>query len=241
MLKIKDLHVKKEKQLILSGVDMYLDKGKTYLLMGPNGSGKSSLSKAVAGVHSYEITKGEVFLDTSSLVEKTPEERVQEGIFISYQHPPEIPGLNISQYLRQIYNKKRNEKLSPTEFAGTLSKNLDLLNLSQKFKNRYLNEGFSGGEKKKMEILQMLLLKPKVAILDEIDSGVDIDALKLITHIIGQTQKENELTVLYITHYPSLLNLIEPTKIFLMKAGKIVKTGQQKLAETIQEEGYAKF
>ena len=241
MLTIKDLKTKKENEAILNGVNMELEKGKTYVLMGPNGSGKSSLAKAISGDPSHKVTGGEIFLDTVSLLKRSQEERALQGIFISYQHPPEIPGLNIAEYLRQMYNKKHSSELSPTEFAQTLNEKLDLLNLPKEFKSRYLNEGFSGGEKKKMEILQMLLLEPKIAILDEIDSGVDIDALKIITNIIKEQTEKNNLTALYITHYPSLLEHIEPSKIFLMKEGQIVKTGQQKLAEKIQQKGYAEF
>lgn len=242
MLIIKDLNVKKENEKILKGVDLELDKGKTYILMGPNGSGKSSLAKTLSGDPSYVIQEGQILFNSEELINKTPEELALMGIFISYQHPPEIPGLNISQYLRQIYNKKHKEKeLLPAEFSLILEEKLEILKLPKEFKNRYLNEDFSGGEKKKMEILQMILLEPKIAILDEIDSGLDIDALKTITETINQEQQKNEMSVLFITHYPSLLDHVTPSKIFLMKEGKIVEQGNQELAQQIQEEGYAEF
>lgn len=220
---------------------MELEKGKCYVLMGPNGSGKSSLAKVISGDPSYKILDGEILLNNGSLLDKTPEERTKKGVFISYQHPPEIPGLKISEYMRQIYNKKHEKTLSPAEFSKLLDQKLQLLNFSTNFKNRHLNTGFSGGEKKKMEILQMLLLDPEVAVLDEIDSGVDVDALKIITTAIEETTDKQNLTTLFITHYPSLLEYINPSKIFLMKEGKIVEKGQQKLAEKIQEKGYAEF
>ncbi|MBD3365885.1 Fe-S cluster assembly ATPase SufC [candidate division WWE3 bacterium] len=241
MLKIQNLKTEKENKQILKGLDLTLEKGKTYVLMGPNGSGKSTLAKTLSGDPSYKVSEGSISWEEESLLEKKPEELALQGIFISYQHPPEIPGLNISQYLRQIYNKKHDTNLNPAEFANLLEEKFTALNLPKEFKNRYLNEGFSGGEKKKMEILQMLLLKPKIAILDEIDSGVDVDALKVIIEAVKNLQNNENTTILYITHYPSLLEQVEPEKIFLMKEGKIVKEGREDLARQIREEGYAEF
>jgi len=241
MFIIKDLKVEKENKEILKGINLELKKNETYVLMGPNGCGKSTLAKAVAGNPEYSITSGEITLDGINILELSPEEKVRGGIFISYQYPPEIPGLNISQYLRQLYNKAHETNMSPIEFSEFIDKKLELLQLPKDFKKRYFNAGFSGGEKKKMEILQMLLLEPKVAILDEIDSGVDIDSLKTITQIVSQEMEKRELTVVFITHYTSLLSYVKPNKLFLMKEGKIVKEGQQELAQKIQEEGYAQF
>jgi len=178
MFIIKDLKVEKESKEILKGINLELKNNEIYILMGPNGCGKSTLAKTIAGNPEYQVTSGEIILDNMNLLELYPEKRVEQGVFISYQYPPEIPGLNIFQYLRTLNNKAHETNISPTEFSGLLDEKLELLQLPKDFKNRYFNAGFSGGEKKKMEILQMLLLKPKVAILDEIDSGADIDALK---------------------------------------------------------------
>ena len=241
MFIIKDLKVEKENKEILKGINLELKKNETYVLMGPNGCGKSTLAKAIAGNPEYSVTSGEITLDGINILELSPEEKVKGGIFISYQYPPEIPGLNISQYLRQLYNKAHETNMGPIEFSEFIDKKLELLQLPKDFRKRYFNAGFSGGEKKKMEILQMLLLEPKIAILDEIDSGVDIDSLKTITQIVSQEMEKRELTVVFITHYTSLLSYVKPNKLFLMKEGKIVKEGQQELAQKIQEEGYAQF
>ena len=241
MFIIKDLKVEKENKEILKGINLELKKNETYVLMGPNGCGKSTLAKAIAGNPEYSVTSGKITLDGINILELSPEEKVKGGIFISYQYPPEIPGLNISQYLRQLYNKAHETNMGPIEFSEFIDKKLELLQLPKDFRKRYFNAGFSGGEKKKMEILQMLLLEPKIAILDEIDSGVDIDSLKTITQIVSQEMEKRELTVVFITHYTSLLSYVKPNKLFLMKEGKIVKEGQQELAQKIQEEGYAQF
>jgi len=241
MFIIKGLKVEKENKEILKGINLELKNNEIYILMGPNGCGKSTLAKTIAGNPEYRVISGEIILNETNILELSPEERVKQGIFISYQYPPEIPGLNIFQYLRQLYNKAHETNISPTEFSGLLDEKLELLQLPKDFKNRYFNAGFSGGEKKKMEILQMLLLEPKVVILDEIDSGVDIDALKTVTQIVSQEMEKRELTVVFITHYTSLLNYVKPNRLFLMKEGKVVKEGQQELAQKIQEEGYAQF
>ena len=241
MFIIKGLKVEKENKEILKGINLELKNNEIYILMGPNGCGKSTLAKTIAGNPEYRVISGEIILNETNILELSPEERVKQGIFISYQYPPEIPGLNIFRYLRQLYNKARETNMSPTEFSGLLDEKLELLQLPKDFKNRYFNAGFSGGEKKKMEILQMLLLKPRVAILDEIDSGADIDALKTITQIVSQEMEKRDLTVVFITHYPSLLEYVKPNKLYLMKEGKVVKEGQQELAQKIREEGYAQF
>lgn len=245
MLKIESLKVKKDDKKILQGVNLELDRAKTYILMGPNGSGKSSLAKTISGDQTYEVTEGTILLQTQkeevNLLPLKPEERSLKGIFVSYQHPPEIAGLNVHHYLRAIYNKRNRHTITSAEFTELLNEKLDLLHLPREFSLRYLNEGFSGGEKKKMEVLQMLLLRPRVAILDEIDSGVDIDALKTITSVIKSAQEKENLTVLFITHYPSLLDQVNPFKIFLMKEGKIVKEGREELMKEVSQEGYAKI
>jgi len=241
MFIIKGLKVEKENKEILKGINLELKNNEIYILMGPNGCGKSTLAKTIAGNPEYRVISGEIILNETDILELSPEERVKQGIFISYQYPPEIPGLNIFQYLRQLYNKAHETNISPTEFSGLLDEKLELLQLPKDFKNRYFNAGFSGGEKKKMEILQMLLLKPRVAILDEIDSGADIDALKTITQIVDKEMESRDLTVVFITHYPSLLEYVKPNKLYLMKEGKVVKEGQQELAQKIREEGYAQF
>lgn len=241
MLEIKDLHVKIDDQEILKGVNLKLEKNKVHVLMGPNGSGKSTLAQALMGHPGYEITKGDIKLGNMNLLDMAPNERSLKGLFLSFQYPSEVPGVTIANFLRMIYNKHRNEKLTPVRFRKILKEKMKLLNIPESFMNRYLNEGFSGGEKKRMEILQMLILEPKFAILDETDSGLDIDALKIVAAGVNTLKKETKMGVLVITHYTRILDHIEPDYVHVMKDGVIVQSGGKELAEELERQGYAPF
>lgn len=245
ILSINNLFVSVEGNKILDGVSLNLEKGKTHVLMGPNGSGKSTLAQVLMGHPDYEITKGEIKFENLDLLKLNTDERAKKGIFLSFQYPSEVTGVNVSNYLRMIYNisqnEKREEKLSPVKFRKHIWQKLELLKIDESFLNRYLNEGFSGGEKKRMEILQMLLLEPKLAILDETDSGLDIDAIKIVSEAVNQLKTKTELTVLIITHYTRILRYISSDKVFVMQRGKITKSGDNSLAQELEEKGYAPF
>lgn len=241
MLKIKDLFVKAEGIEILKGLNLELEKNKIYVLMGPNGSGKSTLAQVLMGNPKYEVTNGSIKFNNKDLLSLTPDERSLEGLFLSFQYPSEVSGVSISNFLRMAYNKRVTEKLSPVKFRKVLKEKLKILNIDEKFAGRYLNEGFSGGEKKKMEMLQMLILEPKFAIMDETDSGLDIDALKEVANGVNKLREETEMGVLVITHYTRILNYIDPDQVYVMKDGVIVKSGGKKLAQGLESLGYAPF
>jgi Fe-S cluster assembly ATP-binding protein len=241
MLKIKNLFVKAEDTEILKGVDLELEKNRIYVLMGPNGSGKSTLAQVLMGHPKYEITDGSIEFNGKDLFKLDPNERSLEGLFLSFQYPSEIPGVTISNFLRTAYNKRAKEKLSPVKFRKLLAEKMKILNIDEEFGSRYLNEGFSGGEKKKMEILQMLVLEPKFAILDETDSGLDIDALKEVASGVKRLKEKTKMGVLVITHYTRILNHITPDSVYVMKKGKIVKSGGKELAKELESQGYAPF
>lgn len=239
MLNIKNLHVSVENKKILKGVDLKIGKDEVHILMGPNGSGKSTLAQTLMGNPSFEVTKGKVMFEKKELFDLDPTARALAGVFLSFQYPSEIPGVSISNFLRTVYNKKIGEKLTPVKFRKLLFEKMKLLNIDKSFANRYLNEGFSGGEKKRMEILQMLVLEPKFAILDETDSGLDIDALKIVAKGVNTLKKETKMGVLVITHYARILKYIEPDFVHVMKDGKIVRSGGKKLAHELEEKGYS--
>jgi Fe-S cluster assembly ATP-binding protein len=241
MLKISDLNVSIEDKKILNDLTLTLEAGKVNVLMGPNGSGKSTLAQSLMGNPNYEVNSGKVDFDGKDLLEMEPDERALAGVFLSFQYPSEIPGVNISNYLRMIYNKKNGENLSPVRFRKKIAPHLELLNIKEEFLTRYLNDGFSGGEKKRMEMLQMLVMQPKLAILDETDSGLDIDALKIVSEAVNHLTKEQNMTVLLITHYTRILKYIEPDKVFIMRKGKIVQEGSKDLAHELEEKGYEPF
>lgn len=241
ILNIKKLTVSIEDKSILKNIDLLLQEGHIHALMGPNGSGKSTLSQVLMGHPSYKVDDGTVkFLD-KDLLDLDPSERAKAGLFLSFQYPSEIPGVSVSNYLRMIYNKKTGEKLSPIKFRSYIQQKLDLLEMSYDFLGRYLNDGFSGGEKKKMEILQLLVLEPKLAILDEIDSGLDVDAIQIISKALNWLKKENNMTLLVITHYTRILKYLEPDEVFVMINGAIVQQGGKELAHQLEEKGYAPF
>ncbi|EOB8162012.1 TPA: Fe-S cluster assembly ATPase SufC [Staphylococcus aureus] len=238
-LEIKDLHVSIEDKEILKGVNLTINTDEIHAIMGPNGTGKSTLSSAIMGHPSYEVTKGEVLLDGVNILELEVDERAKAGLFLAMQYPSEITGVTNADFMRSAINAKREEgqEINLMQFIKKLDKNMDFLDIDKDMAQRYLNEGFSGGEKKRNEILQLMMLEPKFAILDEIDSGLDIDALKVVSKDINQMRGEN-FGALMITHYQRLLNYITPDKVHVMYAGKVVKSGGPELAKRLEEEGY---
>lgn len=238
-LEIKDLHVSIEDKEILKGVNLTINTDEIHAIMGPNGTGKSTLSSAIMGHPSYEVTKGEVLLDGVNILELEVDERAKAGLFLAMQYPSEITGVTNADFMRSAINAKREEgqEIDLMQFIKKLDKNMDFLDIDKDMAQRYLNEGFSGGEKKRNEILQLMMLEPKFAILDEIDSGLDIDALKVVSKGINQMRGEN-FGALMITHYQRLLNYITPDKVHVMYAGKVVKSGGPELAKRLEEEGY---
>ncbi len=238
-LEIKDLHVSIEDKEILKGVNLTINTDEIHAIMGPNGTGKSTLSSAIMGHPSYEVTKGEVLLDGVNILELEVDERAKAGLFLAMQYPSEITGVTNADFMRSAINAKREEgqEINLMQFIKKLDKNMDILDIDKDMAQRYLNEGFSGGEKKRNEILQLMMLEPKFAILDEIDSGLDIDALKVVSKGINQMRGEN-FGALMITHYQRLLNYITPDKVHVMYAGKVVKSGGPELAKRLEEEGY---
>ncbi|HEC4779216.1 TPA: Fe-S cluster assembly ATPase SufC [Staphylococcus aureus] len=238
-LEIKDLHVSIEDKEILKGVNLTINTDEIHAIMGPNGTGKSTLSSAIMGHPSYEVTKGEVLLDGVNILELEVDERAKAGLFLAMQYPSEITGVTNADFMRSAINAKREEgqEINLMQFIKKLDKNMDFLDIDKDMAQRYLNEGFSGGEKKRNEILQLMMLEPKFAILDEIDSGLDIDALKVVSKCINQMRGEN-FGALMITHYQRLLNYITPDKVHVMYAGKVVKSGGPELAKRLEEEGY---
>ncbi len=241
ILEISTLHISAEGKKIVNGIDLSLEQGKVHVLMGPNGSGKSTLAQTIMGHGGFSVDKGGILFEGKSILDLAPDKRAKKGIFLSFQYPSEIPGVTISNFLRMAYNKKFEQKLSPVKFRALIKEKMTDLGIDKSFLGRYLNEGFSGGEKKRMEILQMLVLQPKLAILDETDSGLDIDAIKIVSEAVNKIQKETKMTVLLITHYSRILKYIEPHIVYIMGEGKIVQTGGKNLAHELEEKGYAPF
>ena len=239
-LEIKDLHVAIEDKEILKGVNLTLKTGEIHAIMGPNGTGKSTLSAAIMGNPNYEVTQGEILLDGENLLEMEVDERARAGLFLAMQYPSEIPGITNAEFMRAAINAKRDEdnKISVMEFLKKLDKKMELLNMPEEMAERYLNEGFSGGEKKRNEILQLLMLEPTFAILDEIDSGLDIDALKVVAKGVNE-MRSDDFGALIITHYQRLLNYITPDVVHIMMDGRVVLTGNADLAKRLEAEGYA--
>lgn len=240
ILKIEGLEVAVEDTPILKGVDLEIPQGEVHALMGPNGSGKSTLAYALAGHPRYEITGGSAFFDGKDLAEMEADERAQAGLFLAMQYPVEVPGVSVMNFLRSAVNAVRGEEIPVREFAKLFKEKSDLLKFDPSFADRYLNEGFSGGEKKRHEILQMALLEPKFAILDETDSGLDVDALRIVSEGVN-AQRGPDLGVLIITHYTRILNYIKPDVVHVMFEGRIAKTGGPELAEQLEAEGYVGF
>ena len=238
-LEIKDLHVEIEGKKILKGVDLTINTNEIHAIMGPNGTGKSTLAQAIMGHPKYEVTSGTITLDGEDVLEMAVDQRAKAGIFLAMQYPSEITGVTNSDFLRSAMNAKREEgdEIPLMKFIRELDKQMELLEMDEDMATRYLNEGFSGGEKKRNEILQLTMLKPKFAVLDEIDSGLDIDALKVVSKGINAMRGEN-FGCLIITHYQRLLDYITPDKVHVMIQGKVVKSGGAELAHKLEEQGY---
>lgn len=240
MLQIKNLHISIENKEILCGVDLTLNKGKVIAVMGPNGSGKSTLANTLMGHPKYKVTEGEIIIDGEDITALSPDKRAKKGLFLSMQYPPQIEGVTIGNFLRVAKISQTGMQISPLDFHKILIEKMEKLSIDQDFLKRYLNVGFSGGEKKKLEILQLAVLLPTYAILDETDSGLDIDALKIVAEGINQFRSPGR-GILLITHYNRILEYITPDVVHIMKEGRIVKSGGAELAEQIEKEGYEKM
>jgi Fe-S cluster assembly ATP-binding protein len=242
MLEIKNLHVSVSNQEILKGISLKVNKGEVHSIMGPNGSGKSTLAQVLAGRETYQVTEGEVIFQGKSLLEMSPEDRAREGIFMAFQYPVEISGVTNTYFLREALNAIRKHRglqpLKPVEFAKLVNQKMKLLEMDEQLLQRSVNEGFSGGEKKRNEIFQMAVLEPKLGILDETDSGLDIDALKIVSNGVNALRSK-ERAFIVITHYQRLLNYIVPNYVHVLVDGRIVKSGGKELALELEERGYA--
>ena len=241
ILEIKNLHVKVGDKDILKGINLEIKEGEIHALMGPNGSGKTTLSFTLMGHPNYKVTGGEILLNGINITNLKVDERARLGLFLGFQYPSEVSGVSISQFLRQAHTITNKEKLSFTEFNKIVKEKMSQLDMDTKFVGRYLNEGFSGGEKKRNEILQMSILKPQIAILDEPDSGTDVDALKLISQGINDVVRENKTGILLITHYNRILSYVKPDFVHIIQDGKIIMSGDFNLAHEIEEKGYEKL
>ena len=241
MLEIRDLHATVEGKEILRGINLTINKGEIHAIMGPNGSGKSTLAKILAGHPAYVVTKGEVIYEGRNLLELAPDERAREGVFLAFQYPVEVPGVSNAQFLRLAYNEKRKhlgeEELDPLEFKDLLAERAKVVEMDAGLMSRSVNEGFSGGEKKRNEILQMAVLEPKLAVLDETDSGLDIDALRIVSEGVNKLRTPENAVVL-VTHYQRLLNYIVPDHVHVLYKGRIVRSGGKELALELEAKGY---
>jgi Fe-S cluster assembly ATP-binding protein len=241
LLEIKNLHASIGEKEILKGISLTVNAGEVHAVMGPNGSGKSTLAQVLAGHPGYEVTEGEVLYDGRNLLEMDPEVRAQEGIFLAFQYPIEIPGVTNAYFMRSAYNEIRKakgmEELDPLEFLDLMEEKIKLVDMDPAMMNRSVNSGFSGGEKKRNEILQMAVLDPRLAILDETDSGLDIDALKVVANGVNAMRRPDNATIV-VTHYQRLLNYIVPDFVHVLANGRIVKSGGKELALELEEKGY---
>ncbi len=238
-LEIRDLVVKIGSRTVIDGLNLEVPAGQVHAIMGPNGTGKSSLSKAIAGHPDYKIASGEVLLDGESIVGKSVDEIARMGFFLSFQYPVDVPGVSIANFIRACLNARQSggETVNPVAYYKELYEKMDLLKIDRNFTNRSVNEGFSGGEKKRCDILQMLMLKPKFAVLDEVDSGLDIDALRIVSQGVNSARSP-EVGMLLITHYNRLLEYIKPDRIHVLSGGKIVLSGAPELAVELEQKGY---
>ena len=242
VLEVKDLHVTVEGKKILKGVNLKMSTGEIHAIMGPNGTGKSTLSSTIMGDPAYKITKGDILLNGKSIIDLPVDERARMGLFLAMQYPQEIPGVTNAEFVKSAINARRpkDDPIPLMDFIKRLDETLETLDMSEEMADRYLNEGFSGGEKKRNEIMQMMMIRPEFAILDEIDSGLDIDALKVVSRGVNQMRGDN-FGSLIITHYQRLLNYIIPDYVHVMMDGSLVKTGGPDLAIRLEKEGYAKL
>lgn len=238
-LEIKDLHVRIEEKEILKGVNLTMNTNEIHAIMGPNGTGKSTLAAAIMGHPAYEVTQGQVFVDGEDILELETDERALKGLFLAVQYPSEIAGITNAEFMRAAINARRDEddKISVMDFIKKLDEKMEILDMPEEMAERYLNEGFSGGEKKRNEILQLMMIEPTFAILDEIDSGLDIDALQVVAKGVNAMRGEG-FGALMITHYQRLLDYIHPDKVHIMMDGRVVKTGDAELAQQLEAEGY---
>jgi Fe-S cluster assembly ATP-binding protein len=241
LLEIKNLHAKIDGKEILRGIDLSVKAGEVHAIMGPNGSGKSTLAKVIAGHPSYEVTAGEVIFEGKNLLELPPDERARGGIFLAFQYPVEVPGVSNAQFLRLAYNERRKhlgeEELDPLEFKDLLQERAKIVEMEPALMSRSVNEGFSGGEKKRNEILQMAVLEPRLAVLDETDSGLDIDALRVVSGGVNRLRRPDN-AILLVTHYQRLLNYIVPDFVHVLFKGRMVRSGGKELALELEEKGY---
>ncbi|WP_027127586.1 Fe-S cluster assembly ATPase SufC [Gelidibacter mesophilus] len=241
MLKIIDLHASVEDKAILKGINLEINAGEVHAIMGPNGSGKSTLASVIAGKEDYEVTQGEILFENESILELAPEDRAHKGVFLSFQYPTEIPGVSVTNFMKTAINETRKarglEDMPANEMLKMIREKSEMLEIDRKFLSRSLNEGFSGGEKKRNEIFQLAMLEPKLAILDETDSGLDIDALRIVASGVNKL-KSKENAVIVITHYQRLLDHIVPDFVHVMFEGRIVKSGGKELAHELEEKGY---
>ena len=242
VLEVKDLHVTVEGKEILKGVNLKMSTGEIHAIMGPNGTGKSTLSSTIMGDPAYKITKGDILLNGKSIIDLPVDERARMGLFLAMQYPQEIPGVTNAEFVKSAINARRpkDDPIPIMDFIKRLDETVETLDMSEEMADRYLNEGFSGGEKKRNEIMQMMMIRPEFAILDEIDSGLDIDALKVVSRGVNQMRGDN-FGSLIITHYQRLLNYIVPDYVHVMMDGQLVKTGGPDLAIRLEKEGYAKL
>jgi Fe-S cluster assembly ATP-binding protein len=241
LLEIRNLHVSAGDKEILKGVDLSIEKGQIHALMGPNGSGKSTLANVIMGHPNLEVTEGEIFFKGEDITAADPDERARAGLFMAFQYPVSVPGVTVTKYLRTVMNAHREERgedpVPLKEFRKTVEAAMELVEVPREFVSRYLNEGFSGGEKKRMEILQLALQQPELAVLDETDSGLDIDALKVVAHGVN-TLKGPDKGFLIITHYQRILHMVEPDFVHVLYNGRIVKEGGPELVTTLEAKGY---
>jgi Fe-S cluster assembly ATP-binding protein len=241
-LEIKNLHVSAGDKQILKGVDLHVRSGEFHALMGPNGSGKSTLANAVMGHPNLEVTDGQILFDGEDITEADPDERARAGLFMAFQYPVAIPGVTVAKYLRMVMNAHRQahgeQDISLKDFRRTVEAAMELTHVPKDFANRYLNDGFSGGEKKRMEILQLALMQPRLAVLDETDSGLDIDALNTVAHGVNTVAEGSDMGVLIITHYQRILHMVKPQFVHIMFEGRIVKEGGPELVEELEKRGY---
>ena len=241
MLKIKNLKASIEETDILRGIDLEVNAGEVHAIMGPNGSGKSTLSAVIAGDENYDVDDGSILLEDEDLLELDPDERAHKGIFLSFQYPVEIPGISVSNFMKAAINEKRKklgiDPISSKDLLQNMRDKMDLLGMKKGYLSRNMNEGFSGGEKKRNEIFQMAMLEPKLSILDETDSGLDIDALKVVANGVNKLKNKNNATII-ITHYQRLLNYIVPDYVHVLHEGRIIKSGGKELALELEAKGY---
>ena len=237
LFEFKDLHVEVEGKKVVDGVSLTINAGEVHAIMGPNGSGKSTLSNALMGHPNYTVTSGEAYLNGENILEMSPDERSRAGLFLAFQYPLAIPGVSVANFLRAALNAHRGKDADMSDFRKLLKGKMKELSIDPSFATRYVNEGFSGGEKKRFEVLQMSILRPRMAIMDETDSGLDIDALKLVAEGINRYHTD-ENSILLVTHYQRLLNYIKPDRVHVMMSGNIVRSGGPELAMQLEEKGY---